>query len=167
MPYFQINMPISPWFIFRRSWFYFQSIVRSIYSGSDTRSIFSPIRAMFRMRMRVVIYSDLNILFLEQYPLPPGYFQIIMHISVLFLVHYAIYFQSRRHLFLDQNQVLDPVLFALLAIRSKYICARGWIFAYNFILYKSKKKKMIMFISWMVSLISIFAFIYYLDNKKK
>jgi len=45
-------------------------------------SIFSPY-------MRVVIYRDLNGLFLEQYPHPPAIFSPIWHISVLFLVQLA------------------------------------------------------------------------------
>ena len=44
-------------------------------------------------------------------------------------------------LFLVQNQVLDPVLFALLAIQRKLFLDCGWILHANIILYKSNKKK--------------------------
>ncbi len=93
------------------------------------------------MRMRVVIYSDLNALFLEQYPLPPSYFQSNVHISVLFLVQYDIYFQSNVCLFLDQNQVLDPVLFGSLAIQRKLFSDCGWILPGYLLLYKSNKEE--------------------------
>ena len=43
-------------------------------------------------------------------------------------------------LFLVQNQVLDPVLFALLAIQRKLFLDCGWIMCAYFILYKSNKK---------------------------
>jgi hypothetical protein len=52
--------------------------VRSIYSESY-------ISIIFRVRMRVVIYRDLNALFLEQYPQPPAIFRAICVIFRAFL----------------------------------------------------------------------------------
>ena len=136
--WFQIVSPRISLVYFQTRYGRFQSTLRSIYGVSGTMCGFSP-------SVRVVIASDLNGLFLVQWPLPPSYFQSIMHVSRLFLVQTRfyfqsdrVYFQSSRHLFLVQNQVLDPVSFGLLAIQRKHLCTYGWIFAYNFILYKSK-----------------------------
>ena len=134
MPYFQMMWPLSPWFIFSPIDCYFQSNVRSIYSVSY-------ISIIFRVRMRVVIYRDLNALFLEQYPHPPAIFRPICAIFRAFLEQSRFDFQSNGCLFLDQNQVLDPVLFALLAIQRTLFLDCGWIFACNFILYKSNKEE--------------------------
>ena len=145
MRYFQMYRPISPWFIFSPSGvyfqIYFQSNVRSIYSESGTRSIFSPILVIFRVRMRVVIYRDLNSLFLEQYPHPPAIFSPICVIFRPFLEQSRFDFQSNGVLFLDQNLVLDPVLFALLAIQRKLFLECGWILPGYLLLYKSNKEE--------------------------
>ena len=145
MHYFQMMWPLSPWFIFSPSGvyfqIYFQSTLRSIYSESGTRSIFSPIYVIFSPWVRVVIASDLNGLFLEQYPHPPAIFSPICVIFSAFLEQMRFDFQSNGVLFLDQNQVLDPVLFGSLAIQRKLFLLFGWTLCAYFILYKSNKQK--------------------------
>ena len=44
-------------------------------------------------------------------------------------------------LFLVQNQVLEPVLFALLAIQRKLFLEYGWILPGYLLLYKSNKEE--------------------------
>lgn len=44
-------------------------------------------------------------------------------------------------LFLDQNLVLDPVLFGLLAIQRTLFLDCGWILRLDLLLYNSNKKK--------------------------
>lgn len=137
IPDFQMMRPLSPWFIFSPSGcyfqIYFQSMMRSIYSESNTSIIFSPYQ-------RVVIYTDLNALFLEQYPHPRAIFRPICVIFRAFLEQSRFDFQSVPVLFLDQNQVLDPALFGSLAIQRKQFLDCGWIMCAYFILYKSNQK---------------------------
>lgn len=143
--YFQMYRPRSPWFIFSPSGvyrqIYFQSMMRSIYSESHISIIFSPILVIFRCVVRVVIYRDLNSLFLEQYPHLPAIFSPICPIFRAFLEQSRFDFQSNARLFLDQNQVLDPVLFGSLAIQRKQFLDCGWIMCAYFILYKSNQKE--------------------------
>ena len=138
MRYFQMMWPRSPWFIFSPIGvyiqIYFQSMMCSIYSESNSIVI-------FRCVVRVVIYSDLNMLFLEQQPHPPAIFRPICVIFRAFLEQSRFDFQSIPILFLDQNQVLDPVLFGLLAIQRKLFLDCGWIMCAYFILYKSNQKE--------------------------
>ena len=161
MRYFQMFRPISPWFIFSPSGvyfqIYFQSNVRSIYSESRTMSI-------FRCVARVVIYSDLYSLFLEQYPHPPAIFRAILHISVLFLVHFqskaglifspmSCYFQSKTRF-----QTRFYLLYQLYSVNFFQIVVGFYVQISYYI--RVIRRKMIVFVACMLTLIALVAALY-------